>query len=163
MGAVPPKNLTDEQLAPRSSATELMSLSDTESIGSIGDMTGEEEEGTARGAGSSFLDSIGAPHNTGGGAGLVSVGDTSTQSDFDFAEQDDLNETRPASTRPGPSTPRTHHNDQVDDLKKFPDTARGNTGGANTGESPHVRRKSTIPIDPTVLQELQHHKSLDES
>jgi serine/threonine-protein phosphatase 2A regulatory subunit B' len=140
-----------------------MSLSDTESIGSIGDMTGEEEEGTARGAGSSFLDSIGAQHNNGGvGAGMVSVGNSSTQSDFDFAEQDDLNETGPASTRLGPSTPRSTHNDQVDDLKQFPATARG-VVGANTAESPHVRRKSTIPIDPTVLQELQQHKSLDES
>jgi len=26
---------------------------------------------------------------------------------------------------------------------------------------PHVRRKSVIPIDPTVLQELSAHKSLD--
>jgi serine/threonine-protein phosphatase 2A regulatory subunit B' len=164
IGAVPPKNLTDEQLAPRSSATELMSLSDTDSIGSIGDMTGDEEEGTARGAGSSFLESIqnnGLNSVSGGG------GDTSVQSDFDFAEPDDSNETQTAtSTRMGPSTPRNvNSKDQVDDLKKFPDTARGNAASATAspGESPHVRRKSTIPIDPTVLQELQHHKSLDES
>lgn len=158
VGADPPKNLLEEQLAPRSSATELMSLSDSDSIGSIGDMTGDEEEGTARGAGSSFLEGI-SPNK--GAVGMNSLGDTSIQSDFDFAEQDNSHETGPESSRSGLSTPRPH-NDQIDDMKTFPDTARGSVIPKDV-ESPHVRRKSTIPMDPTVLQELQQHKSLDAS
>lgn len=153
-----PKNLTDEELAPRSSTTELLSLSDTDSIGSIGDMTGDEEEGTARGAGSSFLEGLSPALNSNGGRILNA--DQSGTSDFDYAGQDDEHEAGPASSRSGPSTPRMN-NDQVDDLKKFPETARGSVA-AKGAESPHVRRKSVIPMDPTVLQELQHHKSLDE-
>ncbi|GAA5861681.1 hypothetical protein JCM8547_000703 [Rhodosporidiobolus lusitaniae] len=44
----------------------------------------------------------------------------------------------------------------------FPETAR-RTIGAPTGGNPHVRRKSVIPIDPSVLKELQGHKSLDDA
>lgn len=160
IGAVAPKNLTDEELAPRSSTTELLSLSDSDSIGSIGDMTGEEEEGTARGAGSSFLERISPGlNNHGGNGGPISASD-SGPSDFDFAGQDDEHETGPASSRSGPSTPRVN-SDQVDDMKRFPETARASVAQKGQ-ESPHVRRKSVIPMDPTVLQELQHHKSLDE-
>lgn len=161
IGAVAPKNLTDEQLAPRSSTTELLSLSDTDSIGSIGDMTGDEEEGTARGAGSSFLEGIGSGLNKNGGGAAIGA-DVSGHSDFEYAGQDDEHETGPASTRSGPSTPRGN-NDQVDDMKKFPETLRSNVAAAKGAESPHVRRKSAIPMDPTVLQELSHHKSLDEA
>ncbi|EST05165.1 Protein phosphatase 2A, regulatory B subunit, B56 [Kalmanozyma brasiliensis GHG001] len=48
--------------------------------------------------------------------------------------------------------------DSVDDMKEFPETARQQVGKS---ESPHVRRKSVIPMDPTVLAELAGHKSLD--
>ncbi|GAA6062460.1 hypothetical protein JCM10212_005363 [Sporobolomyces blumeae] len=43
---------------------------------------------------------------------------------------------------------------------QFPETSR-RTIGAVPG--PHVRRKSVIPIDPSVLKELQGHKSLDDA
>lgn len=44
--------------------------------------------------------------------------------------------------------------------KRFPETSRQQVG--KNAESPHVRRKSVIPMDPTVLNELNAHKSLDE-
>ncbi|GAA5987578.1 hypothetical protein JCM11641_005366 [Rhodosporidiobolus odoratus] len=47
---------------------------------------------------------------------------------------------------------------------QFPETTRrtvGPPGGAGVG-GPHVRRKSVIPIDPSVLKELQGHKPLDD-
>jgi hypothetical protein len=31
----------------------------------------------------------------------------------------------------------------------------------NSPSNPHVRRKSTLPIDPQVLRDLQAHKSLE--
>lgn len=58
IGAKAPDNLMDDEPAPRSSAAELLSLSDSDSMGSIGDMTGDDEDGTARGPGSSFLEGI---------------------------------------------------------------------------------------------------------
>ncbi|GAA6023814.1 hypothetical protein JCM10207_005382, partial [Rhodosporidiobolus poonsookiae] len=42
----------------------------------------------------------------------------------------------------------------------FPETARRTIG---TVSQPHVRRKSVIPMDPSVLKELQGHKSLDDA
>ncbi|BGP13665.1 hypothetical protein JCM10213_002233 [Rhodosporidiobolus nylandii] len=42
---------------------------------------------------------------------------------------------------------------------QFPETSRRTIG---TVSQPHVRRKSVIPIDPSVLKELQGHKSLDD-
>ncbi|SYW82378.1 related to B56-delta regulatory subunit of protein phosphatase 2A [Ustilago bromivora] len=48
--------------------------------------------------------------------------------------------------------------DSVDDMKEFPETARQQVGKQ---ESPHIRRKSVIPMDPTVLAELAGHQSLD--
>ncbi|GAA5868664.1 hypothetical protein JCM1840_004349 [Sporobolomyces johnsonii] len=44
---------------------------------------------------------------------------------------------------------------------QFPETARRTIGQAPS--APHVRRKSVIPIDPSVLKELQGHKSLDDA
>jgi len=45
---------------------------------------------------------------------------------------------------------------------QFPDTQRrvvpGAGGGAGGGSAPHVRRKSVIPMDPSILKELQGHK-----
>ncbi|SPO24390.1 related to B56-delta regulatory subunit of protein phosphatase 2A [Ustilago trichophora] len=54
--------------------------------------------------------------------------------------------------------PQLAAEDSVDDMKEFPETARQQVGKP---ESPHVRRKSVIPMDPTVLAELAGHKSLD--
>lgn len=39
---------------------------------------------------------------------------------------------------------------------QFPETSRRAIG---TMQQPHVRRKSVIPIDPSILKELQGHKS----
>ncbi|GAA5833911.1 hypothetical protein JCM11251_006008 [Rhodosporidiobolus azoricus] len=46
---------------------------------------------------------------------------------------------------------------------QFPETARRTIGAPAPGSQPHVRRKSVIPIDPSVLKELQGHKSLDDA
>ncbi|GAA5900744.1 hypothetical protein JCM6882_007654 [Rhodosporidiobolus microsporus] len=46
---------------------------------------------------------------------------------------------------------------------QFPETARRSIGAPAPGSQPHVRRKSVIPIDPSVLKELQGHKSLDDA
>ncbi|KAH8116901.1 protein phosphatase 2A regulatory B subunit [Phellopilus nigrolimitatus] len=35
-------------------------------------------------------------------------------------------------------------------------------GGASS-QSPHVRRKSVLPVDPTVIRDLQAHRSLDDA
>ncbi|GAA5880741.1 hypothetical protein JCM3774_005696 [Rhodotorula dairenensis] len=43
---------------------------------------------------------------------------------------------------------------------QFPETSRRVVG---TMQQPHVRRKSVIPIDPSILKELQGHKSLDDA
>ncbi|GAA5958122.1 hypothetical protein JCM3765_002822 [Sporobolomyces pararoseus] len=43
---------------------------------------------------------------------------------------------------------------------QFPETSRRTVGPMS---QPHVRRKSVIPIDPSVLKELQGHKSLDDA
>ncbi|GAA6013184.1 hypothetical protein JCM11491_005208 [Sporobolomyces phaffii] len=43
---------------------------------------------------------------------------------------------------------------------QFPETSRRTVGPMS---QPHVRRKSVIPMDPSVLKELQGHKSLDDA
>ncbi|BGP37729.1 serine/threonine-protein phosphatase 2A 56 kDa regulatory subunit delta isoform [Rhodotorula kratochvilovae] len=66
------------------------------------------------------------------------------------------------------------HDDAHGDLPpegQFPETQRrmvappggGGGGGGQGGQQPHVRRKSVIPIDPSILKELQGHKSLDDA
>ncbi|BGP22600.1 hypothetical protein Rt10032_c08g3469 [Rhodotorula toruloides] len=55
------------------------------------------------------------------------------------------------------------HDDGHGDLPPeghFPETSRRAVG---TMQQPHVRRKSVIPIDPSILKELQGHKSLDDA
>lgn len=44
-------------------------------------------------------------------------------------------------------------------MRQFPGGSAAEGGAAaNKGEGPHVRRKSSIPTDPTVLSELASHK-----
>ncbi|EPQ30407.1 uncharacterized protein PFL1_01933 [Pseudozyma flocculosa PF-1] len=107
-------------------------LSDTDSIDSAGDLAG--------GAGSLFE-----------GVGHRSNGEVST-TDFEDAEQ--------GLEQPDgvPTTPRHNGEDGLDDMRQFPETSRQQVGKQ---ESPHVRRKSVIPMDPSVLAELAGHKSLD--
>ncbi|KAF9520576.1 hypothetical protein BS47DRAFT_644077 [Hydnum rufescens UP504] len=45
-----------------------------------------------------------------------------------------------------------------DETKPFPDL---NGTGSPVGQSPHVRRKSVLPVDATVLRDLRAHRSLD--
>ncbi|GJN88799.1 hypothetical protein Rhopal_001769-T1 [Rhodotorula paludigena] len=45
---------------------------------------------------------------------------------------------------------------------QFPETQRRQVAGSQQ-QQPHVRRKSVIPIDPSILKELQGHKSLDDA
>lgn len=63
-----------------------------------------------------------------------------------------------------------HHEDQPHDLKEFPETVRQQLPNAGSGAPPgaavpaqHMRRKSVIPIDSSVLKELAVHKSLDDT
>ncbi|PWO00566.1 protein phosphatase 2A regulatory B subunit [Tilletiopsis washingtonensis] len=142
MGNTPPKAIVeDDRAPPRSSASELMSLSDTDSVGSAGDL-GENEEGS-----SSFLEGVGE------GLGHRGNGEVSTTDFEDAGEGFDS-----AAAEAGPTTPRA---DGLDGMKRFPETARQQVG--KNAESPHVRRKSVIPMDPTVLNELNAHKSLDDT
>ncbi|KAI7951401.1 hypothetical protein MJO28_007085 [Puccinia striiformis f. sp. tritici] len=64
--------------------------------------------------------------------------------------------------------------DEAQDLKQFPETSRqivvtNNNNNNSSGNSPggqvgaHMRRKSVIPIDSSVLNELSVHKSLDDT
>ncbi|KAJ7582785.1 phosphatase 2A regulatory B subunit-domain-containing protein [Mycena floridula] len=43
--------------------------------------------------------------------------------------------------------------------RTYPDVATD----LSPGGGPHVRRKSVLPVDPTVIRDLQAHRSLDES
>ncbi|KIK59752.1 hypothetical protein GYMLUDRAFT_59886 [Collybiopsis luxurians FD-317 M1] len=43
----------------------------------------------------------------------------------------------------------------------YPDVGTDLTA-SSPGQSPHVRRKSVLPVDPSVLHDLQAHRSLDE-
>ncbi|GAA6056343.1 hypothetical protein JCM3770_000680 [Rhodotorula araucariae] len=70
----------------------------------------------------------------------------------------------------GPAGGAYEHDDAHGDLPpegQFPETLRRTvappTGGPAAGQQPHVRRKSVIPIDPSILKELQGHKSLDDA
>ncbi|KAG0152224.1 hypothetical protein CROQUDRAFT_650317 [Cronartium quercuum f. sp. fusiforme G11] len=47
--------------------------------------------------------------------------------------------------------------------KQFPETARQQVAQPGAPPQQHLRRKSVIPIDSTVLTELAGHKSLDET
>lgn len=73
---------------------------------------------------------------------------------------DDVEAHRVAQETSQAQQPDLTREDSVDDMKDFPETARQQV---NKQESPHVRRKSVIPMDPTVLAELAGHKSLDGS
>ncbi|WAR56342.1 hypothetical protein PtB15_7B190 [Puccinia triticina] len=62
--------------------------------------------------------------------------------------------------------------DEAQDMKPFPETARQQVAGAAPAAGPaaagsaaaqHMRRKSVIPIDSSVLKELAVHKSLDDT
>jgi serine/threonine-protein phosphatase 2A regulatory subunit B' len=90
MGNTPPKAIVeDDRAPPRSSASELMSLSDTDSVGSAGDL-GENEEGS-----SSFLEGVGE------GLGHRGNGEVSTTDFEDAGEGFDS-----AAAEAGPTTPR---------------------------------------------------------
>ena len=41
----------------------------------------------------------------------------------------------------------------------FPETARRQVPGPGPNQQPHVRRKSVIPLDASILKELASHKS----
>ncbi|SGY75033.1 BQ5605_C005g03396 [Microbotryum silenes-dioicae] len=45
----------------------------------------------------------------------------------------------------------------------FPETARKQLPGSNGPQAPHVRRKSVIPVDASILKELASHKPLDDA
>lgn len=151
-GTSVPSNLMDEEPAPRSSAAELLSLSDSDSMGSIGDITGEDEEtGTARGPGSSFLEGA-SPGLSNGGASPARLA-KELHSDFDSAGQK-MSDGQPQSFfTSGASTPRTSQQPGTLGAEKLSNNVQT--------DGPHVRRKSVIPMDPTVLQELQHHRSFE--
>ena len=42
---------------------------------------------------------------------------------------------------------------------QFPETARRQVPGPGPNQQPHVRRKSVIPLDASILRELASHKS----
>lgn len=47
--------------------------------------------------------------------------------------------------------------------RPFPEIGVDHSSASPNGpQSPHVRRKSTLPVDPSVLRDLQAHRSLDD-
>jgi len=44
-----------------------------------------------------------------------------------------------------------------DGREPFPDVAPQSA----SGQSPHIRRKSVLPVDPSVLRDLQAHRSME--
>ncbi|KAK0483553.1 phosphatase 2A regulatory B subunit-domain-containing protein [Armillaria novae-zelandiae] len=46
--------------------------------------------------------------------------------------------------------------------RTYPDVGTTELTSNGQGQSPHVRRKSVLPVDPTVLRDLQAHRSLDD-
>lgn len=136
IGAAPPKTLLEDEAAPPRAET----MSDTDSLDSLGDLT----------SGGNFLDPEAGALATEQSNGDMSVGS--------FEEADDAENAMDESGGAG-STSRGSQQDAIDDMKRFPETARSAVGGK---ESPHVRRKSTIPMDPAVLSELAAHKGLEE-
>ncbi|PWN38107.1 protein phosphatase 2A regulatory B subunit [Meira miltonrushii] len=192
IGAEPPQSLLNDDPAPRSSAAELLSLSDSDSMGSIGDMTGEEEEGTARGPGSSFLEGIspGLSGNEKGnvGSGGIFAGGKDGGQDFEQAGQvkkggvilgESSNSSSSSSSLTGTSTPPSAIHQPDADRSSSSSTTSPNTTKIHTNAltaglpqlnpkqvdttSPnaHLRRKSSIPMDTSVLQELRQHTSLE--
>jgi hypothetical protein len=45
----------------------------------------------------------------------------------------------------------------------FPETSRQQISAQGQGVGQHMRRKSAIPVDPSVLRELAGHRSLDQA
>lgn len=176
IGAPVPKTLADDEKAPP------LVLSDTDSLDSSQDISGTEQMGNLGmgGPGGNGLDedednemNDEDQDGGGGGNGHRSNGEIST-TDFQDAPQhlgqsssgdgndwDEQSSNNNEINGLNPTTPRLEdsHNG-LDDMKNFPETDRKNVG--KNQESPHVRRKSVIPMDPAVLQELAGHKSLDE-
>ncbi|KZT44079.1 protein phosphatase 2A regulatory B subunit [Sistotremastrum suecicum HHB10207 ss-3] len=75
-----------------------------------------------------------------------------TQAAIDAAVDQDLDESgieRIPTADPGLDQP-------------YPDVSHAENGGG-ISQSPHVRRKSVLPVDPAVLRDLQAHRSLDDS
>lgn len=155
MGAAPPKTLLEDEAAPPRSEM----LSDTDSIDSLGDIA----------SGGSFLETAGglsldAGVGGPGGLGADQSGDIDAgDGDLEAADQSTGDISRGSyedATVAAAGEPTTPRHDSVDDMHQaFPEQSRN---AVNKQESPHVRRKSTIPMDPTVLQELAQHKGLDE-
>lgn len=151
LGAQPPKTLLEDEAAPPRSET----MSDTDSVDSLGDIA----------SGGSFLETAGGLSLSGSGAvGGAAGGAGDLEGDQSNGEmsvgsyEDAEGPTLDVEGGEGPSTPR---HDSVEDMQQqFPEQARN---AVNKSESPHVRRKSTIPMDPTVLQELAAHKGLDDA
>lgn len=91
----------------------------------------------------------------------------------------------PDGTGGGPAEGEFDHEDGAHALRQFPETARQQVPVGGPNAASHMRcvddsstlnvslradlalaahrRKSVIPVDPTVVQELQGHRSLDDS
>lgn len=171
IGAPVPKTLADDEKAPP------LVFSDTDSLDSNQDISGTEQMGNlGMGNGMSNEDEDDEENEMNsndndqdGNGGHRSNGEIST-TDFQDAPQhlgqsssdsQDGNDWDLKSNKNNPSTPKLNDSENgLEDMKGFPETSRQNVGKGQ--ESPHVRRKSVIPMDPAVLQELAGHKSLDE-
>lgn len=140
IGTAPPKTLLEDEAAPPRADN----MSDTDSIASIGDIA----------AGASFLEPPRGVYGSEPSNGQLSVGS------FQDADQGD-----PAYMS-GDINPHAMHMqpDGLIDMKQFPETARNSVSSPNSkAESDHVRRKSAIPWDPTVMQELAAYKSPEDA
>ena len=66
-------------------------------------------------------------------------------------------------TAPVDRTELIPQGDQVpaEDAPATPGGSESNPPVSSPGQSPHVRRKSALPLDPQVLRDLQAHRSLE--
>ncbi|KAK4048740.1 serine/threonine-protein phosphatase 2A 56 kDa regulatory subunit delta isoform [Microbotryomycetes sp. JL221] len=55
------------------------------------------------------------------------------------------------------------HGDRPDHYEEQRRIASAQTAGSSAAHGPHVRRKSVIPVDASILKELATHKSLDDA
>lgn len=146
LGAEPPKNLLEDEAAPPRSASFDDDFADIESVKAAFSSGMRDLAG-----GDSFLETGDGPTER------QSNGDMSTGSSFA-----DVDVEGPVIGH-GDDAPTTPRMDGIEgDMKQFPQTARTLTASPK-GESPHVRRKSTIPMDSSVLQELAAHRGLEDA
>ncbi|KDN38870.1 protein phosphatase 2A regulatory B subunit [Tilletiaria anomala UBC 951] len=149
-----PKTLLEDERNPPTRAP-----SDTDSIDSAADLSGigamglnsHNGGGGGESEGEDFDPELDLQHQQGGGPNARQLGHQSN-GEISVTEYDD------APLHDGPD-----NGDYQETQHQFGDSARRSVASVSAKDSDHVRRKSVIPMDPTVMKELAGHKSIDGS